>query len=97
LPTGQIKMPDTRHELFFLLDNWSITHSTVAHLQILPLSRAALAQQDPGLALQNLFMKDQGRHLVVVMRAHKRADLARLVRVNPRNWCVVCELSISVM
>jgi Ala-tRNA(Pro) deacylase len=83
LRTGQIKVAATPHELFALLDQLGIVHSTVEHPPIFTVEQGRpWHDKIPGLHCKNLFIKDRkGGIWLVVMPADKRADLARLEKL----------------
>jgi Ala-tRNA(Pro) deacylase len=81
-------VPATPDELFALLDQWGIEHSTVEHPPIFTVAEGRhWLDKIPGLHCKNLFIKDRkGGIWLVVMPADKRADLRRLEKavVAPR-------------
>ena len=76
-------MAATPDELFALLDRLGIEHSTVQHPPIFTVEEGRpWHDKIPGLHCKSLFIKDRrGGIWLVVMPAHKRADLARLERI----------------
>lgn len=76
-------MPATPDELFALLDQLGIAHSTVNHPPIFTVEEGRpWHDKIPGLHCKNLFIKDRkGGIWLVVMPADKRADLARLEKL----------------
>ena len=70
-------------ELFALLDQLGIEHSTVEHPPIFTVEEGRpWHDKIPGLHCKNLLIKDRkGGIWLVVMPAEKRADLARLEKV----------------
>jgi Ala-tRNA(Pro) deacylase len=83
LRTDQIKVPATPQELFALLDQLGIAHSTIEHPPIFTVEEGRpWHDKIPGLHCKNLFIKDRnGGIWLVVMPADKRADLARLEKL----------------
>jgi Ala-tRNA(Pro) deacylase len=73
-------LPATPDELFALLDQLGIEHSTLQHPPIFTVAEGRhWHDRIPGLHCKNLFIKDRkGGIWLVVMPADKRADLARL-------------------
>lgn len=76
-------MPATPDELFALLDQLGIEHSTIEHPPIFTVEEGRpWHDRIPGLHCKNLFIKDRkGGIWLVVMPGDKRADLARLEKL----------------
>ncbi|HET6306487.1 MAG TPA: prolyl-tRNA synthetase associated domain-containing protein [Rhodopila sp.] len=76
-------MPATQDELFALLDQLGIAHSTVQHPPLFTVEEGRQWHDKiPGLHCKNLFIKDRkGGIWLVVMPADKRADLGRLEKL----------------
>jgi Ala-tRNA(Pro) deacylase len=76
-------VPANPDELFALLDQLGIEHSTVEHPPIFTVEEGRpWHDKIPGLHCKNLLIKDhKGGIRLVVMPAEKRADLARLGKV----------------
>ena len=73
-------VPATQDELFAMLDDLRIEHSTVTHPPFFTVEEGRpWHDKIPGLHCKNLFIKDRkGGIWLVVMPADKRADLGRL-------------------
>lgn len=76
-------MPATPDDLFALLDQLGIAHSTVEHPPFFTVEEGRpWHDRIPGLHCKNLFIKDRkGGVWLVVMPADKRADLGRLEKL----------------
>jgi Ala-tRNA(Pro) deacylase len=81
-------VPATPDELYVLLNQLGIEHSTVQHPPIFTVEEGRpWHDKIPGLHCKSLFIKDRKSGVwLIVMRADKRADLARLEKIlaSPR-------------
>jgi Ala-tRNA(Pro) deacylase len=76
-------LPATQDELFALLDQLGITHSTVDHPPLFTVEEGRdWHDRIPGLHCKNLFIKDRkGAIWLIVVPGDKRVDLSRLEKL----------------
>lgn len=78
-------MPATRQDLFRRLDELGIVTRTVEHEPVFTVAESEKLERElPGAHTKNLFLKDEGGGLfLVVAMSHTRVDLKALARTLP--------------